>query len=176
MKKLLIMFSVLALAGSFLPNAQAQDEDSTRDSGTAELELSVIFKKVEPVMAIELNETSWVLYGVGLGEKRDNGAKHGVRNIGNVAVGIDIGYVDYTGCEPDLKPGVDRFATEVKDAFGNLKPIPPDGRVEVASYLRSTGEQKILLIHYSPTELTEYIKGMSATYELRAYPPIMIVE
>jgi len=174
MKKLLIMLSVLALAGSFLPNAQAQDEDSTRDSRTAEIELSVIFR-VEPVMAIELNETSWVLNGVGLGEKRDNGAMHIVTNTGNVSVGIDIGYVDYRGCEPDLKPGVDRFATEVKDAFGNLKPISPkDGRVGLTEDLRPSYGQKILLIYYSPTELTEYIKSMWATYELRAYPPIKI--
>lgn len=201
MKKLLMVILAAAMVASFLPKAEAGE---TAEREIVELQLSVQFRE-PPVIAIELNETAWKLNMVGLNEKiPNNGFRlipfgsateegaitypsrsikpiHAVRNIGNVSVSLDMGYVMVSGCNSGLEPGVDQFSTSVfynDDYSGISKAIPPKGRVLITKYLRPDAEKRIPLIYYAPTKLTDDIRGMSATYEIRAFgkffpdPPI----
>ncbi|MBL7069718.1 MAG: hypothetical protein ISS34_07670 [Candidatus Omnitrophica bacterium] len=139
---------------------------------TALLEVDITVRPA--VIAIELNDTSWILEGIGLGENitnNDGRPAHNITNTGDVVIDVEIGYARHEGCEPDVRPGLDRFMTASGYPEGIDVPIiQPDQYLKVANDLQPGRSRDIPLTYYSPTALSEGIDGMSATYEFRAYP------
>lgn len=159
------------------------------------VEITVI--DAEPVISIELNETSWKLDAVKLGERRNNNGPyrkpiHYIKNTGNVPVLVDIGYglhiyPSVMGIvRPGLVQGMDTFTTAVgvDTADGKGVIIPPNERVKVA-HIATGSSEGLPLTYGAPTGLSRGFitnsdddiaanRGMSATYELRAYGNIRI--
>lgn len=140
--------------------------------------IDMLGKLNQPVISIELNQASWNLDGVKLGEKRDNFQNpygkpiHVIKNAGNVSVFVDIGYgptLIKDGMPPIIHPGLeqglDTFITVCENGI-----IPPNARVPVVKLAEPGATVSLGLTYGAPTALSQNGGGMSATYELRAYP------
>ena len=150
------------------------------------VELTATIYLPQPVISIELNESAWKIDGVKLGEKRSNMNElsvpiHMVRNTGNVSVSFDIGYgpFAYGLVHPGREQGLNTFITAVT-LISDYNPadrceliIPPDGSCPLDT-INSGAVFPLRLTYGAPTALSENAQGMSATYEIRAYPPQII--
>ncbi len=182
-------YSIIFTALRELKNS---DEMVTMEETLLVVEITVT--RVEPVISIELNQTSWNLDGVKLGELRTNYGywnrpMHYITNTGNVQVLVDIGYgpqiypavSDVERPEivsivhPGLVQGLDTFTTAVgvNITDGKNVIIPPSGRVKAANIAKGSSEG-LSLTYGAPTQLSKGISSMGATYELRAYPAIVV--
>jgi hypothetical protein len=128
------------------------------------------------VIAIELNQTSWILENVNFCDKVSNCSKdgmpvHQVKNAGNIAVDYTIRYTFNTmdrlamRLMPGLEQGIDVYVTWVKNT-----PINPYTETYI-NRLEPGKTAWLELTYGAPTGLSYFdIDGMSAGYELRAYP------
>ena len=146
--------------------------------------LTILAQLDQPTISIELNNPSWVLQSVKLGEKRSNVSAdgtfmHSIKNTGTVYAGVDIRYGLIAGgpIHPGgYEMGKDTFATYVYapvDGQDREYVIPPDGQGAVGLGGISAGNTIPLKMTYcAPTEVSQPVAGMSVTYEIRAYGEI----
>lgn len=145
--------------------------------------ISVLPAKPKPIISIELDTKQWTLKGVKLGEEKPTTI--GVKNTGNVAVSVDIGYSMYDGCTPGLKAGRNQFATLIGPEVivrplvspevgmpSRGRPIPPSGRASLLEMLAIGEKQTVSLVYCAPTEIDNGTTTMRAQFELRAYPAL----
>ena len=189
-------------------NGQGQDDPykvvfsaTSSEGAKATLGVSITVNKAKPVISIELVDangnpvSTWSLVGVKLGEKVDNKANlrvnllmpgilkpmHNIRNAGNVAVTVDIGYGGYIMpskpglslypiIRPGLEQGKDTFITGL-GRVDNHTVLPPNKRLKAGS-VKPEQMIPLWLTYGAPTEVSKYIKSHSTSYSLRAYGSI----
>jgi thermitase len=140
---------------------------------TASISVTITVNDVS-VISIELEPMTWLLEGAGLRKRIPNkdasgNVIHHFTNTGTVAVDVEIGYVGYENCRPDIRPGLDRFMTTI-GYMEDLQPIiQPAGYIMIAHRLEPGKSAALCLFYYSPLALSKNVKGMRATYGLRAY-------
>ena len=147
---------------------------STTESGTkmAVLTAEITVLPGQQVIAIELNQTSWTIQDMPLGDRDYNydatGSQpiHKITNTGNVPVMVDIGYVGVIDMIPGLVQGTDTCITGVGL---NDEIIPPNSKVVVDQRIEAGEEKPMLLMFGAPTALSGSNNGGSVNYELRAY-------
>ena len=137
-----------------------------------------IYVTVTParIIAIEIEGPNpWVMDNVRLGALIDNNMAHGVNNIGNVAVDVYIRYkamLYNTQIQPGFEQGLDRYITMVGEDGVVLS--PSSWRVPIAMQLAPELGVGLKLTYGAPTELSEPYEGMSADYDILAYPVYVI--
>ena len=139
--------------------------------------LKIIREKFSTI-SIELNESTWTINSVNLGEKRTNydlqnpfaGPIHIVKNTGNVPVKIGFKYVpqpyNYL-IVPGLKQDLNTFITMVSGTI-----LPVDEEITLPYEIQPGASQPLPLTYGAPTALSQQVSGMSAAYEIRVYKNI----
>ena len=161
---------------------------------STELPVEVTVLPGEKVISIELNEASWSLVGVKLGEKKGNldaSGKpiHQIKNTGNVPAMVDIGYVPMPLYEigpdgehvavvrPGLEPGLNVFATKVGVSYDGGCIINEPVRGPGVDYYAIPPEGKIVVgtLSVNPTEFKVDFFGVKVL-NLLFYAPTAVSE
>lgn len=147
-------------------------------NGAETKELKVQILVINRIISIEMNEPSWVLDGVRLGEIRSNLNAYGipihmVKNTGNVYADVVIRYSpdSYGLVHPGETAGKDTFVTMVTPNFGNQQEcvISPDSHHAAGFGGAAPGNSIPLRLRYfAPTGLSQDIEGMRTEYEIIA--------
>lgn len=135
-----------------------------------------IIKEKFGAISIGLDESVWVINNIGLGERRSNfgesslGAMplHNVKNNGIYPVKIGIKYAsdfDPNGIRPGKEQGFNLFITLVKSAV-----IPSNDELILPDIILPNDSFPLFLTYGAPTEISSNADGMSAAYEIKAYP------
>jgi len=164
-----------AIDAGLLINYITEDFDGTpRPQGTA-FDIGAYETAAQEVISIELNDTIWSLENIRRGETKINqdtggGTIHSARNIGNVPIILDIGYIgaDTYTLQPGEAQGIDTFAIWV-ERDGQRTPIPALDRTVLINNIAPEEIKEFSLIYGAPTDFTEEVPDMSFTLEIRAY-------